>query len=120
MIIKSEVISGRQIGRTLGFPTANLLLNDKLQHLKTGVYSVKVNIEGTPEYHKGLLNIGHRPTFGTSELSAEVHILDFSDDIYTKKLSLEILDYIRPEQTFSNKEDLVSQIKKDSANLKKK
>lgn len=107
-----QVVSGQQIGRTIGFPTANLqLLVDKLIPCR-GVYGVRVSGVGT-ESILGVMNIGNRPTVNGLIQTIEVHLLDWSGDLYGKTLSVELEEFIRPEQKFASLDDLKAQIHAD-------
>jgi len=107
-----QVVTGQQIGRTIGFPTANLqLLADKLIPCR-GVYGVRVSGAGTDPI-LGVMNIGNRPTVNGMSQTIEVHLLDWSGDLYGKTLSVELEEFIRPEQKFASLEDLKAQIHAD-------
>jgi riboflavin kinase len=113
-VFKGEVIHGRQIGRKIGFPTANLHVSyEEEAYLPKGVYGVKVHHDGV--LYNGVMNIGMRPTFKGEEptLSFEVHILHFNQDIYGEQLTIDILFFIRGEQAFDSIEQLVKQLKND-------
>lgn len=113
-VVEGEVVHGRQIGRTIGFPTANLLVSlENELHLPKGVYGVRVHHEDT--YYHGVMNIGMRPTFKDEKgaLSCEVHILHFNQDIYGKRLMVDILFFIREEQAFNSVDQLVQQLHLD-------
>jgi riboflavin kinase len=119
-VFKGEVIHGRQIGRKIGYPTANLYVNEvKEANPPKGVYGVNVHFNGGL-YH-GVMNIGMRPTFKGEELtlSFEVHILHFNQDIYGEVLTIEILFFIRDEQAFDSIEQLIKQMKSDIEKAKK-
>ena len=106
------VVEGNKLGRTIGYPTANLslLVEEKLIP-KNGVYAVRVNVgEG---WYKGMMNIGYRPTVGGSSVSLEVHIFDFSQDIYGQTISVEFVHYLREEQKFGSLEALKGQLQND-------
>lgn len=108
------VVEGKQIGRKIGFPTANVEASDKYKIIPGyGVYAVKVEVEGK-QLH-GMLNIGSRPTFNKNadNRSIEVNIFDFSEDIYDKEITINFVDKIRDEQKFSGVEALVEQLKND-------
>lgn len=106
------VVKGRQLGRQIGFPTANVkVLNEFKLIPKNGVYAVQIWVRG--KRYDGVMNIGNRPTVEGVGISQEVHIFDFSDDIYGENVKVEILDFIRHEQKFDGIETLVAQIKKD-------
>ncbi len=113
--LQGRVIQGQQLGRTLGFPTANLKLPPDKFLPKHGVYSVWVQgVSGT--LHQplpGVLNIGVRPTVDGLTTTVEVHLLNWSGDLYGKTLTLLLHDYLRPEQKFASLEDLKAQIHQD-------
>lgn len=112
--LHGTVVEGKQLGRKMGFPTANIEASDKFKIIPGyGVYAVKVEIDGS--IFKGMLNIGTRPTFNKNadNRSIEVNIFDFSEDIYGKKITLYFIDKIRDEQKFDGIEGLVEQLKKD-------
>lgn len=102
-----EVIKGKQIGRTIGFKTANLIYPDELIELPHGVYSVKTN------YGKGIANFGTRPTVKGEGTILETHILDFDKNIYGEKLFVEFNKMIRVEKKFNSLDALKNQIQKD-------
>ena len=103
-------------GKLLGFPTANIILHDELCP-KTGVYAVTVEFEN--KQHKGVANIGYSPTFGDQTFSVEVHILDFNENIYDRKIRVNFIQRIRDEIKFSNISELSDQIKKDIVKARK-
>lgn len=107
------VVKGKQLGRTIGFPTANLVLNDKNKVVPAnGVYKVKV-IHNQNSFD-GVMNIGVKPTVEDSNhKSIEVHILDFDQLIYGELLQVEVLDFIRNEKKFDSLEFLKKQINED-------
>lgn len=110
--LKGSVAGGYKRGTQLGFPTANLD-PEKLLLPREGVYAVVVELNG--KRYQGVLNIGRNPTFGNENLTVELHILDFSDDIYGEKLELFFIDRIREEIRFDNPESLADQIRSDVA-----
>jgi riboflavin kinase/FMN adenylyltransferase len=110
--LSGHVVQGQQIGRTLGFATANLQLPSDKYLPRTGVYSVWV--EGaSAEPLPGVMNIGHRPTVGGRSLSVEVHLLNWSGDLYGKTLTVSLIKFVRPEQAFDSIESLRAQIMAD-------
>lgn len=112
--MEGHIISGKQIGRTIGFPTANIALPDIHKLIpKSGVYAVEVVLNGIT--HKGLLNIGTNPTVGGMEQTLEVHVLDFDGDLYGKPICVYLHRYLRPEQKFDSLEALKRQIVQDIA-----
>ena len=107
-LLEGEVISGAQLGRKLGFPTANINYPEQIVQIPFGVYKVKIG------KYDGMLNWGVKPTVNTtSSPVAEVHIINFNKNIYREKIRIEILQKIRDEQKFNSLEDLKKQIKKD-------
>lgn len=111
--INGTVVKGEQIGRTIGFPTANLSINDKDKLIpKGGVYAVKVEIDNNQYY--GMLNIGVRPTVSdNNHTTIEVYILHFNADIYQKEMHISFIQRIRSEIKFANIEGLKEQLTKD-------
>jgi riboflavin kinase/FMN adenylyltransferase len=107
-----KVIKGKQIGRTIGFPTANIEIQEPLKLLpKNGVYIVKCLINN--QVVNGIMNIGNRPTVNGTSQSIEVHLLNFDKDIYGIEITVKMIDFIRNEQKFENLDQLKSQIQKD-------
>ena len=110
--LSGKVIHGNQIGRTIGFPTANIQMADTFKLIpKKGVYVVRCLIKD--RLVKGVMNIGNRPTVDGTSLSIEVHLLDFDATLYGFEISVYLLDFIRDEQKFENLEALTSQIEDD-------
>ena len=103
--------TANEIGRQIGFPTANLKVNGLKLIPSDGVYVVDVEVEGV-EY-RGVLNIGSRPTVSGDERTIEVHIIGFIGDLYGKEVELKFLKFLRHEQRFSSLDDLREQIRKD-------
>lgn len=112
--VHGEVIHGDARGRTIGFPTANLRLTDPYVIPSNGVYAVRVEFNGS--VFDGVMNIGIKPTFENKELkvSLEVHILDFSEEIYGQQLTVKLIDFIRGERKFPSIDELVKQIQSDA------
>lgn len=107
-----EVVKGKQLGRTIGFPTANIQIKESYKLIpKNGVYIVKSNYDGNTIF--GMMNIGNRPTVNGENQTIEVNFFDFDEDIYNKIISIEILDFIREEQKFDSLDSLKSQLNKD-------
>jgi riboflavin kinase/FMN adenylyltransferase len=111
--MRGRVVMGDQRGRTLGFPTANLHLRPRLLLPPDGVYAVRVAIDGVAR--AGVLNIGVRPTFGGKRRTIEVHLLDFSGDLYRRWLVVEVMERLRGEATFAGPEALRAAIAADVA-----
>jgi riboflavin kinase/FMN adenylyltransferase len=110
--LSGTVVRGLQNGRKLGFPTANIQVNDEYKLIpKTGIYAVHVHYSGVK--YAGMLSIGYNPTFEGKEQTIEVNILDFNKDIYGESLTLEFVDFIRNEKKFESIDALVEEIKND-------
>jgi riboflavin kinase / FMN adenylyltransferase len=110
--LTGRVVTGQQLGRTIGFPTANLQLPVDKYLPRFGVYSVWVEI---PELGRqpGVINIGCRPTVAGQQVTVEVHLLDWSGDLYGQTLTAKLHQFIRPEQKFASLDDLKAQIQRD-------
>ena len=104
------VVEGDKLGRTLGFPTANVHVAD-LKVLPLGVYAVQVRVGH--QLHKGVANIGYRPTVSGKELRCEVFVFDFEDDLYGQELTLFFIAKVRDEMKFAGLEELKAQIGRD-------
>ena len=111
--LEGTVVDGYKVGRKIGFPTANLRVDFPNKLIPSiGVYAVYVYVNG--EKHKGMLNIGYRPTINNgTDLSIEVHILDFQGDIYHQKMRIEFIEFLRPEEKFHSVDKLILQMQKD-------
>lgn len=110
--ISGKVVKGKQIGRTIGFPTANIQINETYKLLpKNGVYVVSSEMDSVLRF--GMMNIGNNPTLGENEQSIEVHFFDVKEDIYNKNLRISILENIREEQKFNSLNELRAQLEKD-------
>lgn len=109
-ILSGTVEHGNEIGRTIGFPTANIAIDDPHKALpKRGVYAVKIQVEGL-EWKPAVLNIGTNPTVGNEKVTIEVHIPGFTDDLYGKHVTICLLRYLREEKRFESLKDLREQI----------
>jgi riboflavin kinase / FMN adenylyltransferase len=116
--INGKVVKGNAIGRTIGFPTANILVENKWKLIPAdGVYAVKIKL-GEKQFY-GMLNIGERPALSDNEHRIEVHIFDFSADIYGADIKVEFVKRIRDEKQFDNLEFLKKQLQIDEINCKK-
>lgn len=110
--IRGTVQEGKKRGGpVVGFKTANLHLSEEDLCPKHGVYVTQVVYDG--KCYGGVLNIGYNPTFGENRLSAETHIFDFNQDIYGKKIKINLLKHLRGEKKFSGPEELAKQINQD-------
>jgi riboflavin kinase/FMN adenylyltransferase len=110
------VIHGDKRGRTIGFPTANVEINDDYIIPPLGVYAVRMKVE--TEWYNGVCNIGYKPTFNKEALlpSVEVHLFNFNEDIYGQEVVIQWHLHLRKEHKFSGIEELVAQIERDKQN----
>ena len=115
-VLTGEVVPGRQLGRTIGIPTANVLIPEGLAVPKLGVYAGHTVVDGKP--YRTVTNIGSRPTVGGHQVRMESWLLDFEGDLYGKKLTLALLDFLRPERKFDSLEELKAQILLDARQVK--
>lgn len=107
-----KVIQGKKIGRTIGFPTANIQISENYKLLpKNGVYIISSKFDTV--LHYGMMNIGNNPTLGNNEQSIEVHFFEFNQDLYNENLEITILHYIRDEQKFNTIDELKVQLEYD-------
>jgi riboflavin kinase/FMN adenylyltransferase len=111
--VMGEVVAGDRRGRTIGFPTLNIVLDPGVEPFQ-GIYAVRVRDAAAPgtAWH-GAGYFGRRPTFSTERLFLEVFLLDFAGDLYGKTLMVEFIDLIRPDRKFETAEDLISQMSQD-------
>lgn len=110
--ISGSVVKGKQLGRTIGFPTANLQIEEGYKLIpKNGAYIVKSSIDNKVVH--GIMNIGFNPTVKSEKLAIEVHFIDFNEDLYDKKITVSLLHYLRPEQKFDSLNDLTTQLNFD-------
>jgi len=122
---EGKVIDGNKLGRTLGYPTANILVSDKNKLIpQNGIYAVTINIgmgdQDNPflpgKTYKGMMSIGLRPTIGGEKVVIEVNIFDFNEDIYNRVIRVYVNKYFRPEEKFNNLEELKDQMALDKIN----
>jgi riboflavin kinase / FMN adenylyltransferase len=119
-VVKGTVVKGDQRGRTIGFPTANVDLKDDYLVPDTGVYAVRMRAK--EEWMNGVCNVGYKPTFyeeKPDQPSLEVHVFDFSGDLYGQQVEVEFYEKIRGEVKFSSVDDLIAQIGQDAEDAKK-
>ena len=115
--ITGKVVQGNKIGSSIGYPTANIEIENQWKILpKNGVYAVKIALKNQ-EYF-GMLNLGNRPSISDDSFAIEVHLFDFNATIYNEELKIEFIQRIRDEQQFSDLEKLKSQLKIDAINCK--
>ena len=112
--LSGTVFKGKQLGRTIGFPTANIKIEEDYKLIPhNGVYAVKSIINQKTIF--GMMNIGFNPTVSGEKLSIEVHFFDFDTDLYEQKIKVSILKYIRAEQKFDSVDLLTEQLEKDKS-----
>lgn len=111
--IQGRVSKGQQIGRTINFPTANIELDEYILAVN-GVFAVRCQINDSKAWVDGVANIGKRPTVDGTQNRLEVHLFDFTQDIYGELLDVQLLSKIRDEQKFDSVDDLRQQIELDS------
>ena len=109
-IFRGKVVHGSKIGTSIGFPTANIESVDN-NIPKEGVYVVQTTVWDSVYY--GIMSIGNRPTFGINTQTIEVHLLDFSGDLYQQTLIIKPISYIRENKKFDNPDLLKQQLQKD-------
>lgn len=113
--LSGEVVQGKQLGRTIGFPTANIEINDEYKLIpKAGVYVVKALID--QKEVSGMMNIGFNPTVNGQKQTIEVNLFDFDAEIYGKKIEVSLLQYLREEQKFGSVDLLKEQLHQDKKN----
>ncbi len=115
--LSGQVVAGKQLGRTIGAPTANLIFPEGLVIPRRGVYAAKAAFDG--QDYGAVVNIGTRPTVNGKGVLAEAHLLDFAGDLYGKQLSLSFLEFLRPEQKFDSLEELKVEIEKNALQTRK-
>jgi len=110
--LTGTILKGKQLGRTIGFPTANLQIEEDYKLIpRNGAYVVKSTINQKTVF--GMMNIGFNPTLGEGKLSIEIHYFDFDADLYDQKIAVSLLAYLRPEQKFDSVTLLKKQLEKD-------
>jgi len=118
-MVSGRVIGGQQLGRRIGYPTANIEVEELHKLIPPdGVYAVKVRVEG--KQYGGMLNIGYRPTVNHNidHRSLEVHIFNFNHDIYSEEIQLEFIARMRDEQKFAHVDALIAQLQQDEKQIK--
>lgn len=108
--VTGTVTHGRGVGKTLGFPTANVVVPDE-KLLPSGVFSATVGIDGTQ--YRAIVNIGNTPTFAIARNAFEAHVINFSDDLYGKAIKVSLLKFLRPIKRFSSPDALAAQLQRD-------
>lgn len=112
-LLTGEVVSGENLGKKIGFPTANLFIKENYKLIpKVGAYVIRSNFEGKLVY--GMMNIGYRPTVSGEHKTIEINFFDFSKNLYGKTIQVEVLTFLREEQKFNSVEELQAQLKQDA------
>lgn len=118
--LAGKVVHGEKIGKSLGYPTANIILEQTYKLIPAnGVYAIRLRVISEPKItFNAICNIGMRPTFSGKFKTIEIHILDFDKDLYGEHLEFEFIDRLRSEQKFEGKKELIEQIKTDEKNAR--
>ena len=112
--LRGTVVHGKQLGRTLGFPTANIAPASSAALVPAaGVYAADIRIAGDPTLRRAMLNVGDCPTVGGRAITIEAHIIDFDQDIYGREVTIDFLSRLRDEQRFGSLEELRLQLTRD-------
>ena len=114
--ITGEVVKGNELGRTIGFPTANVKLEEYMVGPLNGVYATECMVDG--RRYKSITNVGNKPTIGQYDKNVETNIFDFDESIYGKTITTKFIKMIRTEKKFSGLEELKNQIENDCINVK--
>ena len=115
LVIEGVVTPGRQIGHTLGFPTANIALDEGL--CENGVYRTQVKVEGIDQIFDAMSNVGYNPSVGGSELRLESHLFGFEGELYGRRIWVCLVEKIRNERKFESMEELRAQLQRDKAQI---
>lgn len=110
-ILTGKIVHGKKLGRKIGFPTANLEIDKDLVLPKIGVYYTNIEVEG--EIYRGITSVGNNPTVNGDTITVETYILNFSKDIYGKKIKLYFIEKIREQQKFASLDELKKQLERD-------
>ena len=116
-ILTGQVMHGKQLGRTIGIPTANLVLPESLLIPRFGVYACRVNVDGSS--YLAVTNIGTCPTVNGQTTTVEAHLLDFRGDLYSKTVTVAFYDFLRDERKFSSLEELQKEIRENALQTRK-
>lgn len=114
--IEGEVVHGKKLGRTIGFPTANVMPPEGMVPLADGIYAAWAWLPGDTDPRPAITYVGKRPTVNTGDRVVETHLLDFEGDIYGQHLKVDLLEHLRPDAQFPSLEALIDQMKIDRQN----
>ena len=117
--LSGNVVHGAQVGRTIGFPTANVEPPSDLVPLADGIYATLASVDGIGNRLPAMTYIGTRPALNTGNRQIETHILDFDGDLYDRTLHTDFVERIRPDSNFPSVDDLVAQLRQDEINARK-
>jgi riboflavin kinase/FMN adenylyltransferase len=109
--VSGKVVDGKKLGRTIGYPTANIEVENQKLLPKKGAYIVEVYVKG--QFYKGMLSIGTNPTVNGEKLTTEVYILDFNEDIYGETITIKFRDFLHEEIKFESLEKLIERLDED-------
>ena len=112
-VLSGKVVHGKKLGRTMGFPTANLKYNQNFILPKVGVYYTNIKVNN--KIYKGITSVGNNPTVDGENLTIETYILDFNKDIYGEKIDISFIKKIRDMKKFNGVEELKDQLEKDKS-----
>jgi riboflavin kinase/FMN adenylyltransferase len=118
--LRGRVVRGEAVGRTLGYPTANLRLHEEKFVPGDGVYVARARIGGASAWRPAAMSIGVRPTFDGQARALEVYLLDWDGDILDRALEVELVDWIRPQERFESPEALVAAMARDVAEVRRR
>lgn len=118
--LSGKIVEGYQVGRTIGYPTANMQVWERYKVVPAlGVYAVRVHLHAN--VYSGMLYVGTRPTLHEdSSVSVEVNLFNFAGNLYNQSLTVEFVDFIRADEKFNSKEELVARIRRDKVEVKKR
>jgi riboflavin kinase / FMN adenylyltransferase len=113
--VGGEVIHGAQVGRTIGYPTANVIPPSDLVPLADGIYVTCATLPDGAGPRPAMTYVGTRPTVNTGERQVETHLLDFDGDLYGARIEVDILERLRGDATFTGVDELIAQLRRDEA-----
>ena len=116
--VSGDVVYGKQLGRTMGFPTVNIIPDIKKRLPLSGAYETRVYIEDDDNVYKAITNVGNNPTVNGDLDNVETHILDYSGDLYNREIKVEFIRFIRPEKKFGSLDELKAQLEADKKSVK--
>lgn len=116
--ITGKIVHGKKLGSAMGYPTANIQMDANYVIPRFGVYDTNIGING--KCYKAATNVGVNPTVDCDSIKIEAHILDFHENIYSKEVYLDFLDFLRPEVTFQTVEELFLQIEQDTEKVRRR